>query len=204
MTRTIHVYNLKGEKLQDSLQFSSLPKKIKGSLLHQMAVDYLAKKRSGSANTKTRSEVSGGGRKPWAQKGTGRARAGSTRSPLFRGGGVIFGPKPRKYGGIYTKQFKKAALRSALLNKSKTWFVLKEIEAKHGKTKEVVELLKHFKVKSALFVDEKISDLFLRATRNIKEVKAISLNSVNVYDLLKYEAFFISLKAGKKLAEVLG
>lgn len=203
MTRTMHVYNNKGEKLSDSVEFTFLPKKVKPSLLHLLSVDYLAKKRVGSANTKTRSEVRGGGRKPWAQKGTGRARAGSSRSPLFRGGGVTFGPKPRSYGGALPKQMKREALKNALLNKSSHFYILKELDVEEGKTKEVVELLKHFKVNSALFVDEKISDKFARAVRNIKKAKASNLNNMNVHDLVKYDGLFMTVKASKKMKEVL-
>lgn len=203
MSKTVHVYNLKGEKLQDSLDFTFMPKKVRPSLLHYLSVDYLAKKRSGTANTKTRSEVRGGGKKPWSQKGTGRARTGSLRSPLFKGGGISFGPKPRKYGKKISKQLRKTALKHALLNKSKNIFLLKEMELKQGKTKEIAELLKSFKMKSALFIDEKVPEKFSRAAKNIKTVKVGSLNSLNIYDLLKYEGFFITAKAGKKLVEVL-
>lgn len=204
MTRTVHIYNHKGEKLTDSLEFKFLPKKVKPSMLYQMSIDYLAKGRSGSAKTKRRSEVRGGGRKPWAQKGTGRARAGSIRSPLFRGGGVIFGPKPREYGGKFNKAVKQQALAQALLNKDKHIYILKDMDVKNGKTKEVVEILDNFKLKSALFVDEKVTDKLKRAAGNLKAVKAYTLHNLNVYDLLKYEGLFLSAKAGKKLIEVIG
>jgi len=203
MTRTVHVYSHKGEKLTESLEFDFLPKKLKPSLLHQFTVDYLAHQRSGTANTKTRAEVRGGGIKPWPQKGTGRARAGSLRSPLFVGGGVIFGPKPRHYGDTYPKHMKRQALKHALLNKIKNIFLLKDIDVKEGKTKEVLELLKNFKASSALFIDEKLPEKLRRAAGNLKLVKAGALKDLNVYDLLKYESVFLSVKAGKKLAETM-
>ena len=203
MSKTVHIYNHKGEKLEGTLEFGFLPAKIKPSLLHIMCIDFLAKRRSGSACTKTRSEVRGGGRKPWAQKGTGHARHGSFRSPLFRGGGVTFGPKPRSYGGSLPKKVKRLALKNALLNKKSKIFVLKEFDLKEWKTKEVVALMKAFKVQSALFVDEKIEQKFQRATRNIATVKTIPLRNINVYDIMNHDALFLTVPAGKKLAEVL-
>lgn len=203
MSKAVHIYNLKGEKLESTLELPFLPTKVKPSLIHLLAVDFLAKKRSGTACTKTRSEVRGGGRKPWAQKGTGRARAGSIRSPLFRGGGVSFGPKPRSYGGDMPKQVKHTALSHALLNKKSKLFVVKELTVKEGKTKEVVAMLENFKVKSALFVDEKFEPTFLRAARNVATVKTIPVRGLNAYDLTKYDGIFLTVPAGKKLTEVL-
>jgi large subunit ribosomal protein L4 len=203
MTKTMHVHNLKGDKLDSTIELDIFSAKVKPSLIHLLCVDFLAKRRSGSASAKTRAEVRGGGHKPWAQKGTGRARASSLRSPLFRGGGVIFGPKPRSYGGAIPKSIKHEALKSALLNKKSKIFVVKELEVKEGKTREVVELLKAFKVQSALFVDEKFHPKFLRAAGNIAAVKTLPVRNINVYDILKYDSLFLTVPAGKKLAEVL-
>ncbi len=203
MTKTVHIYNLKGEKLESTVDVSYLPAKVKPSMLYDACLNYLAKGRSGSANTKTRSEVRGGGRKPWAQKGTGHARAGSFRSPLFRGGGVSFGPKPRTYGGSFPKSLKHEALKNALLNKKAKLFMVKELHVKDGKTKEVVALLKAFKVQSALFVDEKMNIAFMKAARNISTVKVMPVRDINVYDIMKHDALFITVPAEKKLAEVL-
>jgi large subunit ribosomal protein L4 len=204
MSNKVHIYNVSGEKKTETLELSFLPKKVKPSLLYFMSVNFLANKRTGSANSKTRSEVRGGGKKPWAQKGTGRARAGSLRSPLFKGGGVIFGPKPKTYGGKVNKKVKKEALKSALLDKKSKIFVIDDLKVKEGKTKEVLAFLKKFKVTSALIVCEKASDKLVRAANNIKGVKVVSgLGQLNVYELVKYDSLFIDLNAGKKLVEVL-
>jgi large subunit ribosomal protein L4 len=168
-------------------------------------VNYRANQRSGSAATKTRAMVRGGGRKPWRQKGTGRARAGSTRSPIWRKGGITFGPSPRSYAYNMPKKAKRNALKSALSVKlsEKQLVILDAIEFKEPKTKEGVKFLEGLKLDSALVVDNhKNKNMFL-SLRNIPKVKAIDHNNLNVYDVLNFRSLVFSQKAFESLMEKL-
>ena len=165
--------------------FSLEPDKV---LLHSVVVWRMAKKRRGTHSTKTRSEVRGGGKKPFRQKGTGNARQGSIRSPLLEGGAVVHGPQPRSYGFALPKKIRKKALGSALslLNREKRLFIVKDMVSSDGKTKSLFELLKKRGWEKALFVDEKKDAFFKRACENLPGVKFISAEGLNVYDLLKF------------------
>lgn len=160
---------------------------INEHILHQVVVMQLANRRKGTASTKLRGEVSGGGRKPWSQKGTGRARAGSTRSPLWRGGGIVFGPKPRDYSYKVPKKVRKTALKIALSLKANDHdiVVLDKLELKSPKTKEVVLLLKDLNViERVLFLIDQGNKNLQLAARNLPQANVLNLAGLNVYDLL--------------------
>ena len=186
----------------------SLPKEIfsypiKEHLIYEAIVNYRANQRRGTASTKTRSEVRGGGRKPWRQKGTGRARAGSNRSPLWRKGGVTFGPRLRSYAYNLPKKEKQNALKSALSMKmaEKQIIILDTLEFKGPKTKEGNKLLKKLNLDSALIVDfTQNKNLFL-SLQNIPKVKAVDYNLVNLYDVMNHEWLVFTKKAFKSFME---
>jgi large subunit ribosomal protein L4 len=206
MTVKLNVYNLEGKQEADALNANEeiFAGKVNKGLLHLAVLWYLANSRAGSANTKTKSEVRGGGRKPYRQKGTGNARRGSSRSPLMVGGGVSFGPKPRSFAFKFTKKMKKAALRSALSNKGENLIVIKDFKIKAPKTKEMNKILNNFDLQdNALFVDVNLAEDFERAGRNISKIKSINVDKINVYDLMKYSKLFITKDAVKKLEEKL-
>jgi len=166
-------------------------------LIYEAVVNYQANQRQGTAATKTRAEVRGGGKKPWRQKGTGRARVGSTRSPLWKKGGTVFGPQPRDYSYELPKKAKRSALRAALAKKfaAQELVVANELEVKEPKTKEAVALLKAFKLDSALLVDlPDNANLFL-AVRNLPRVKAVDVSGINIYDVLAHKWLVFSRRA---------
>ena len=174
-------------------------------LIYEAVVNYRANQRQGTAATKTRAFVSGGGRKPWRQKGTGRARVGSTRSPLWRKGGTVFGPQPRDYSSELPKKAKRGALRSALAHKlaAGDLIVASELEVKEPKTKEAVALLKAFKLDSVLLVDlHDNANLFL-AVRNLPRVKAVDVSGLNIYDVLAHKRLVFSRRAFEAVLEKL-
>jgi large subunit ribosomal protein L4 len=177
----------------------------KDHLIYEAVVSYRANQRQGNAATKTRAFVSGGGKKPWRQKGTGRARVGSTRSPLWKNGGTVFGPQPRDYSYELPKKARRGALRSALAGKlaAQELIVTSELEVKAPKTKEAVALLKAFKLDSALLVDlHENADLFL-AVRNLPGVKAVDIAGLNIYDVLAYKSVVFSRRAFEAVMEKL-
>jgi large subunit ribosomal protein L4 len=177
----------------------------KDHLIYEAVVNYRANQRQGTAATKTRAFVSGGGKKPWRQKGTGRARVGSTRSPLWKKGGTVFGPHPRDYSYELPKKARRGALRSALAGKlaAQDLIVASELEVKAPKTKEAVALLKAFKLESALLVDlHENADLFL-AVRNLPGVKAVDIAGLNIYDVLAYKSVVFSRRAFEAVMEKL-
>lgn len=161
---------------------------VREDVLHSLVRWQLASRRQGTHNTKTRGEVSGGGKKPFKQKGTGNARQGSSRSPLMPGGAILFGPKARDYSYSLPKQFKKLGLRTALsmLQKEGRVFVVDSMDSQ-GKTGEIAKRLKAFGVTKALMIDETVKPTFRRATKNLPTFKYFSAEGLNVYDLLKYE-----------------
>jgi large subunit ribosomal protein L4 len=176
---------------------------VKDHLLYEAVVNYRANQRRGTASTKTRNEVRGGGRKPWRQKGTGRARAGSIRSPIWRKGGVTFGPKPRQYGYKLPKKIKRNALRSALALKweEKKILILKVLEFKEPKTKEGANFLSKLKLDSALIVDSHENKNLFLSLRNLPKVKVVDTNLLTVYDVLSHEWLVFSQTAFESMIE---
>ncbi len=174
-------------------------------LLYEAARNYQANQRRGTASTKTRAEVSGSNRKPWRQKGTGRARAGATRSPLWRKGGTTYGPRPRDYSYEMPKTAKTVALRSAVSAKQAEGrlLVVEDLRLAAAKTREAVALLKGLKVDSALVVDVRDNDALFTATRNIPKVRAIDWKGLNTHDVLNYKWLVLSRQAFESLVEKL-
>lgn len=180
---------------------------VNDAVMHQALIRQLSNERLGTHSTKTRGLVRGGGKKPWRQKGTGRARAGSTRSPLWVGGGCTFGPQPRSYYKAMPRKARRLAVKSALSEKvaSQNIFVLDEIQLAAPKTKEVLHMLNNFAIgeAKALIITEG-NAIVERCARNIQGVKAMSVESINMFDLLHHDKLFITQGAVAKLEEVLG
>jgi large subunit ribosomal protein L4 len=176
---------------------------VRGHLLYEAAVNYLANQRRGTASTKTRAEVQGSNRKPWRQKGTGRARAGATRGPLWRKGGITFGPKPRDYSYSLPKEAKRNALRAALAAKlgDGRLLILEDLSLASAKTKEGAALLRGFKVGSALVVDGTANANLFAALRNVPKVKTVDPALVNAHDVLAREWVVASRAAFAALME---
>ncbi|MDR1453676.1 MAG: 50S ribosomal protein L4 [Candidatus Margulisbacteria bacterium] len=206
MASEVKVFDLAGKAVGSlTLNEKIFGAKVNKGLLHQAVLSYLAVARAGTHSTLTKSEVRGGGRKPMAQKGTGNARRGSSRSPLIPGGGVSMGPKPRDYAFFLNKNMKKAALRSALTDKKDNMIVLKNLDIAQPKTKELSAVLRNFKIETkALFVDEVLTENTARAGRNIPTVKTENVKNISVYTLLKHDKFFVTEAAVRKLEEILG
>ena len=173
-------------------------------LIKMAVVNQLAANRQGTQKAKTRAEVSGGGRKPWRQKGTGHARQGSTRAPQWTGGGVVFAPVPRDYTFKMNRKEKQAALKSALSSKvaDDKIFVIDELKLDEVKTKKFVEVLKNLKVEKALLVVEEDNRNAVLSARNVEGVKTAYANTINVYDILKYDSFVVTKNAVKTIEEV--
>ncbi len=202
----IDVYNIEGKKVSDV----ELKEEIFGiepneDIVHSVLVNYLANQRQGTQSTKTRSEVSGGGKKPWRQKGTGRARQGSIRAPHWVGGGIALGPKPRSYKYRVNKKERRLAIKSVLSSKvlENELVVVDTIDFKEIKTKNMVNALTNLKVegKTLILLPEKNENV-QKSARNIEGVKTSLVNTINVYDLLKYTNLVITLDTVKKLEEV--
>ena len=203
---TIDVYNVEGKKVSTV----ELKEEIFGiepneAVVHSVLVNYLANQRQGTQSTKTRSEVSGGGRKPWRQKGTGRARQGSIRAPQWIKGGIALGPKPRSYTYRVNKKEKRLAIKSVLSSKvlENQLVVIDELPFKEIKTKQMVSALANNKVegKTLVMLPEK-NEAVQKSARNIEGVKTTLVNTINVYDLLKYNKLVLTLDTVKKLEEV--
>ena len=202
----VDVYDIKGKKVSDiELSDSVFGIEPNQTIVHSVLVNYLANQRQGTQSTKTRAEVSGGGKKPWRQKGTGRARQGSTRSPQWIKGGIALGPKPRSYKYTVNKKEKRLAIKSILSSKvlEKELTVVDKLELKEIKTKSMVNALTALKVegKTLIIVSEKNKNVLMSA-RNIKGVKTITANNINVFDLLKYNNLILPVDTVKKLEEV--
>ncbi len=206
----LSLYNVKGEEIgKVEVADSLLKEKVNKQLLFDAVQSYLANQRLGTASTKTRGEVSGGGRKPWRQKGTGRARAGTIRSPLWRGGGIVFGPHPRDYSFSIGKKAKKKAIKGAFLLKMKEGKVkiVDALPMNVPKTKEMLAYLKNIKeAKTALIITSDVDNyknIYL-AARNIPGVSAQRIDYVTVYELLRYEELIVTKAAFDRFKEVFG
>ena len=201
----VSVYNIDGKEVGSiELNDAVFGVEVNENLVHLAVVNQLANKRQGTQSAKTRSEVSGGGRKPWRQKGTGHARQGSTRAPQWTGGGVVFAPKPRDYSFKMNKKEKKIALLSALsskVNDSKI-VVLDSFNLDEIKTKKFAEVMNNIKVSNALFVIEGENKNVVLSGRNIPTVKVSATNEINTYDVLKYDTLVVTKAAVEKLEEV--
>ena len=202
----IDVYDIKGKKVSDvELADSIFGIEPNEAIVHSVLVNYLANQRQGTQSTKTRAEVSGGGRKPWRQKGTGRARQGSIRAPQWIKGGIALGPKPRSYKYTVNKKERRLAIKSILSSKvlEKELTVVDKLELAEIKTKTMVKALADLKVEgTTLIVLPENNKNVLMSARNIEGVKTITLNNINVYDLLKYNKLVLPLDTVKKLEEV--
>ena len=174
------------------------------NIVHEVVVNYLANQRQGTQSTKTRAEVAGGGRKPWRQKGTGRARQGSIRASQWVGGGVALGPKPRSYSFKMNKKEKDLAVRSILSAKlnDKEIVVIDSFDMKNIKTAELAKTLKNIKAEDAYVVLPAVDVNVQKSARNIEDVKTCTVNSMNVYDLVKYEKIVLTVDSVKKIEEV--
>ena len=202
----IDVYNIEGKKVSDielkDEVFGIIPNE---DVVHSVLKNYLANQRQGTQNTKTRSEVSGGGKKPWRQKGTGRARQGSIRAPQWIKGGIALGPKPRSYKYTVNKKERRLAIKSILSSKvaESQLVVVDKFDFKEIKTKQMAVALKNLKVeeKALILLPEKDMNV-QKSARNIEGVKTSLVNTINVYDLLKYNKLVVTLDTVKKLEEV--
>ncbi len=201
----VAVMNMNGENV-GSIELNDAVFGIEANehVMHLAVVQYLANQRQGTQSAKTRAEVRGGGRKPWRQKGTGRARQGSTRSPQWTGGGVVFAPKPRDYSFKLNRKVKRLALQSALSCKvaENKMIVLDELTLNEIKTKEMVKVLENIKCGKALIVMDGSNKNVMLSARNIPDIKTASVNTINVYDLLKYNTLVVTKDAVAKIEEV--
>ena len=203
---TVQVIDASGKKIKEVKapdEIFAVP--LKEHLLYEAVINYRANQRQGTASTKTRAEVRGGGRKPWRQKGTGRARAGSIRSPIWKGGGTTFGPRPRDYSYSLPKKAKKGALKSALSIKleEKKLLIVDALELKEPQTKQAAALIKGLKVDSVLIVDKHDNKNLFLSTRNIPKTKVVDANQVNVYDVLNHNWLVLTKRAFDTLTEKL-
>ena len=202
----VDVLNMEGKKVGDiELNESVFDVEVNDIVVHSALVNYLANQRQGTQSTKTRAEVRGGGRKPWKQKGTGRARQGSIRAPQWIKGGIALGPKPRSYKYTVNKKEKRLAIKSCLSSKvlEKELVVVDSLPLKEIKTKEMVKTLNNLKVegKTLILLPER-NETVQKSARNIEGVKTSLVNTINVYDLLKYKNLVVTLDTVKKLEEV--
>ena len=202
---SVKVYDIEGKEVETlELNDAVFGVEINEHIMHKAVVGQLANSRQGTQSAKTRSEVSGGGRKPWRQKGTGHARQGSTRSPQWTGGGVVFAPKPRDYSFKMNKKEKRIALLSALSSKvaDNKIVVLDSFNLDEVKTKKFAEVMSNLKVDKALVVIEGENKNVVLSGRNIPTVKVSATNEINTYDVLKYETLVVTKAAVEKLEEV--
>lgn len=201
----VSVYNMEGKAVGSiELNDAIFGVEINEHLVHLAVVQQLANKRQGTQSAKTRAEVSGGGRKPWRQKGTGHARQGSTRSPQWKGGGIVFAPKPREYSFKLNKKEKRLALKSALSSRvaAEKIFVIDELSFDEVKTKKMAAVLDSLKLNKALVVLGDKNENVLLSARNIPSVRTALPNTINVYDILKYDTLVLTKDAVAKIEEV--
>ena len=201
----VAVYDISGKTVGEiKLSDNTFGQEVNNHVLHEVVKAYLANQRQGTQSALTRSEVSGGGIKPWRQKGTGRARQGSTRAPQWRHGGVVFAPKPRDYTIRVNKKVKRLAMKSALSSKVQDTdlIVFNELNLAAPKTKEMVKALDAVKADRALIVLDGSNDTVERAARNIPGVKTTLVGTLNVYEILKYKKLILTEASAKKIEEV--
>ena len=201
----VAVYNMEGKEVDKiELNDSIFGVEINEHLVHMAVLQQLANKRQGTQKAKTRSEVRGGGRKPWRQKGTGHARQGSTRSPQWTGGGVVFAPTPRDYSFKLNKKEKRAALKSALTSRvvENKFVVVDELKLDEIKTKKFVEVLKNLNVEKALVILNDMDEKVIASAANIPTVKTTQTNELNVFDVLKYDTVVVTKAAIATIEEV--
>ncbi|HIJ77426.1 MAG TPA: 50S ribosomal protein L4 [Deltaproteobacteria bacterium] len=203
---TVDVFNLDSEvtgQLELSDAIFGVP--VKSHVLHEVVSYQLAKRRAGTAKTKGRSEVRGGGKKPWRQKGTGRARAGTSRSPIWRGGGTIHGPQPRDYEMRIPKKVRRQALKMALSQKvlDEGFKVIDQLRLDRIRTKDFVDLLDRFELGKTLVVLPEPDEIIEKSARNIPNVKVLRSEGLNVYDLLNYHAVILSRECVSRIEEAL-
>ena len=201
----VSVYNIEGKEVGSiELNDAVFGVEVNEHLVHMAVVNQLANNRQGTQSAKTRSEVSGGGRKPWRQKGTGHARQGSTRSPQWTGGGVVFAPKPRDYSMKMNKTEKQIAIKSALTSKvqDSKLIVVDEFKLDEIKTSKFAQILDNLKAPKALVVTKDKDEKVVLSARNIPTVKTTMTNSINVYDILKYDSLVITKDAVAAIEEV--
>ncbi len=202
---TVKVYNMEGAEVGTlDLSEAVFGVDVNTHVIHLAVVSQLANKRQGTQSAKTRAEVSGGGRKPWRQKGTGRARQGSTRSPQWKGGGVVFAPKPREYGFKMNKKEKALAIKSALTAKvlDEKFLVVDQITFDEAKTKKMVAMLNNLKADKALVVLDKKDENVILSARNLPDVTTVTYNALNVFDILKYDKMIVAKDAVAQIEEV--
>ena len=202
----VALFNIKGEQVGEvELSENVYGAEVRPDVMHQVVRNYLANQRLGSASTLTRAEVAGGGRKPWRQKGTGRARHGSIRSPIWRKGGIVFGPKPRSFKYSVPKKLRKLALKSALSAKvnNSELILLEDLKMEAPKTKEMVNILNNLNVNTKTLIvisakDENVE----KSARNLPGVKTVNVNILNVYDILNHDNLIMTKEAAQRVEEV--
>lgn len=202
----VDVHNTKKEKVAEiTLSDAIFDIPVREDILHEVVTMQLANRRAGTASTKTRSEVSGGGRKPWRQKGTGRARAGSNTSPLFKRGGTVFGPAPRDYGYKVPRKVRKLALRMALSDRMKSgqFLIVEEFAVSEIKTKKLLEVLDTLGTRDVLIVTDGRQDNLEKSARNVPGVDVIPSAALNVYDILLHESLILSKECIARIEESL-
>jgi len=202
---SVSVYNMEGKEVGNmELSDELFGVEINENLVHQAVLQQLADRRQGTQKAKTRSEVSGGGRKPWRQKGTGHARQGSTRSPQWTHGGVVFAPVPRDYSFKMNKKEKRYALKSALTSRvqDNKFIVLDELKLDEIKTKKFQEVLDALKVDKAIVILDSLDKNAILSARNIPDVITAQVNTINTYDIMKYNTVITTKAAVQKLEEV--
>ena len=199
----VGLFNKEGQQVGDiQLNEQVFGVEVNKYALHQVVVAQLANKRQGTQSAKTRSEVRGGGSKPWRQKGTGRARQGSIRAPQWIKGGVVFAPKPRDYRMSIPKSMRKVAMTSALTSKVADMVVLEDLTFEAPKTKEAVKMLNAFEAKKTLIITAEVNENVYKSARNIEGVTVMPVNNINVYDLLNCKTLMITKEAVNKIEEV--
>ena len=199
----VGLFNKEGQQVGDiQLNEQVFGVEVNKYALHQVVVAQLANKRQGTQSAKTRSEVRGGGIKPWRQKGTGRARQGSIRAPQWIKGGVVFAPKPRDYRMSIPKSMRKVARTSALTSKVADMVVLEDLTFEAPKTKEAVKMLNAFEAKKTLIITAEVNENVYKSARNIEGVTVMPVNNINVYDLLNCKTLMITKEAVNKIEEV--
>ena len=201
----VSVYNMEGQAVGTmELNDAVFGVEVNEHLVHMAVVQQLANKRQGTQSAKTRAEVSGGGKKPWRQKGTGHARQGSTRAPQWTGGGMVFAVKPRDYSFKLNKKEKRAALKSALTSRVEAgqFIVVDELKFEEIKTKKMVTVLNNLQAPKALVVLDSMDEKVIKSAANLQDVKTAQVNTINVYDVLKYGKVVATKAAVEKIEEV--